>query len=134
MKTISLEYAQTLSGDPEAIKRKFVTAESLADAQELAAEAVSMPTFGKLGYLSLIGQPHQWWVKNSKVYARLEQGPTYDHCKRFAVMLELADHICFEEKTKIVTSRLDALKLTNQTKTEEYKYLKGWLNQNNYNL
>lgn len=131
MKTISLEYAQTLSGDPEAIKRKFVTAESLADAQELAAEAVSMPTFGKLGYLSTIGQPHQWWVKNSKVYARLEQGPTYDHCKRFAIMLELADHICFEEKTKIVTSRLDALKLMNQTETEEYTYLKGWLNQNN---
>ena len=131
MKNITLEYAQILSGDPEAIKRKFVTQQSLADAQELAAESVSMPTFGKLGYLSTIGQPHQWWVKNSKVYARLEQEPTYDQCKRFAIMLELADHICSDEKTKIVTSRLDALKLTNQTKTEEYTYLKGWLDRNN---
>ena len=134
MKIISLEYAQTLSGNPEAIKRKFVTAESLTDAQELAAEAVSMPTFGKLGYLGMIGQPHQWWVKNSKVYAKLEQKPIYDQCKKFAIMLELADHICSGEKTEKVTSRLDALKLMNQTKTEEYTYLKGWLNQNNYNL
>ena len=134
MKTISLEYAQTLSGDPEAIKRKFVTQQSLVDAQELAAEAVSMPDFGKFGHLSTIGQPHQWWVKNSKVYAKLEQEPAYDNCKRFAIMLELADHICSEEKTETVASRIDALKLMNQTKTEEYTYLKGWLNQNNYNL
>ena len=131
MKAISLEYAQTLSGDPEAIKRRFVTQQSLVDAQELAAEAVLMPDFGKLGYLSTIGQPHQWWVKNSKVYARLEQEPAYDNCKSFAIMLELADHICSDEKTKTVASRLDALKLMNQTKTEEYIYLKGWLDRNN---
>ena len=131
MKTISLEYAQTLSGDPEAIKRKFVTQQSLVDAQELAAEAVLMPDFGKLEHLSTIGQPHQWWVKNSKVYKKLQQEPVYDNCKRFAIMLELADHICSDEKTKTVASRLDVLKLMNQTKTEEYTYLKGWLNQNN---
>ena len=134
MKTISLEYAQTLSGDPEAIKRKFVTQQSLVDAQELAAEAVLMPDFGKLGHLSTIGQPHQWWVKNSKVYAKLEQEPAYNNCKRFAIMLELADHICSDEKTKTVASRLDTLKLMNQTKTEEYIYLKGWLDRNNYKL
>ena len=129
-----MEYAQTLSGDPEAIKRRFVTQQSLVDAQELAAEAVSMPDFGKFGHLSTIGQPHQWWVKNSKVYAKLEQEPAYDNCKRFAIMLELADHICSDEKTKTVASRLDALKLMNQTKTEEYTYLKGWLYRNNYKL
>ena len=134
MKSITLEYAQILSGDPEAIKRKFVTQQSLKDAQELAAEAVLMPDFGKLGHLSTIGQPHQWWVKNSKVYARLEQEPTYDHGKRFAIMLELADHICSDEKTKTVASRLDALKKKNQTKTEEYTYLKGWFDRNNYKL
>lgn len=132
MKTISLEYAQTLSGDPEAIKRKFVTEETLTDAQELAAEAKAMPTFGKLGYLGIIGGCHSWWVKNSKVYAKLEQSPRYARAKNFAIMLELAEHICFEEKVEAVGSRIEALKLMGQTNTEEYQHLKGWFDCNQY--
>jgi hypothetical protein len=132
MKVITLEYAQTLSGDTEAIKRGYVTDQVISDAQELAAEAISLPTFGKLGYLSKIGNPHQWWVDNSKVYAELVQEPRYERGKRFSIMLRIAEDISHAQKVETVISRLDSLKLMNQAETEEYILLREWLSRNQY--
>ena len=132
MKTISLEYAQTLSGDPEAIKRGYITTETLMDAQRLAKEAVLMPTFGKLGYLAAIGNPHQWWAQNSKAYTELEKAPRYARAKNFSLLLKLANEICFEEKVETVISTRDALRLTNQQKSEEFIILTEWLSHNQY--
>lgn len=132
MKIISLEYALTLSGDSEAIKRGYLNPGILKDAKQLAEQVVLMPTFGKLGYLAAIGNPHQWWAENCKLYAEFEADAKYARPRRFSLLLKLADTICFDEKVEAVASRVDALRVMNQSKSEEYIALANWLSRNQF--
>jgi hypothetical protein len=130
MKVISLEYAQSLIGDPQAIARKYLSEQTIVDAQELAKDAIAMPTFGQLGYLSAIGYPHQWWVENSSVYRRLEQESNYQSGARLSCLLLLAEYFAHEKRVTVVESRLEGLKLSGKTNLKEYRVLSNWLTQN----
>jgi hypothetical protein len=54
---ISLEYASTLTGDPEAHLRGYVDQQTIEDAQLLANACIQMPTFGQIGFLADVGEP-----------------------------------------------------------------------------
>lgn len=127
IKTITLEFAQTLSGDNEAIKRGYVSEEIIADAKELAKAVIKMETFGQMGYLSRIGEPHHWWQLNCRKYRLLEQKELYSINRKFSTMLKVADYLTHDLKVEAVKNTITALKLTNQTNAEDYKLLQDWV-------
>lgn len=126
-KTITLEFAQTLSGDSEAIKRGYVSEEIIADARQLAEAVIKMETFGQMGYLACIGEPHHWWQLNCRKYRLLEQKELYSQARKFSIMLKIADYLTHNLKVEAVKSTITALRLTNQTNTEDYRLLQGWV-------
>ncbi len=111
MKTITLQQAQDIVNDPEAVKRGYITPQTLLDAEELAKEIISLPTFCKLGFLhQQIGRPDDWWRANSSVYCRLSSEPLYQRARNFSHLLLIADHLTSDARIETLESRLAALK------------------------
>jgi hypothetical protein len=112
MKTITLQQAQGIVNDPEAVKRGYITPQTLVDAEELAKEAISLPTFCKPGFLyQEIGSPDNWWRDNSSVYCRLSDEPRYQRDRNFSHLLLIADYLTLDARVEALESRLTALKI-----------------------
>ena len=78
MKTLTLEQAQEIIGDDEAIERGYLSVQILADAEKLAESTLPLlQEFDVEG-----GFP--WSVENCQTYAELRQEPQYkDRFGRF---------------------------------------------------
>lgn len=93
MKSITLEDAQTVVNDPQAIARGYITEQSIIDATKLAEAVVQMSIFNQPGYSSPIGSPHQWWYDNCPVYAEISDSPLYSRAKKLSCLLTIANYL-----------------------------------------
>lgn len=96
MNIITLEEAEKISGDPEAIKRNYLTQEVLDDAHLLAcAVKKEVPQYGTMGYMGYIGTPFPFWTENCPTFAKLMQDkPFYGkNCRKFYNLCKLARFI-----------------------------------------
>jgi hypothetical protein len=123
---ISLEYASTLTGDPEAHLRGYVDQQTIEDAQLLANACIQMPTFGQIGFLADVGEPHQWWEQNSPIYAELEQSAKYSQARKFSALLKITNYLIRNPLLDAVEGRIAAMELTGSGSSPEAKDLKKW--------
>ena len=70
---MTLEQAQKLLGDPEAIKRNYLTHEVIDLAQEIATETKTKSWYGKQGYLGAVGDPYDFWIREVESFAKIER-------------------------------------------------------------
>jgi hypothetical protein len=111
MKQLTLEQAARLIADSEAIQRGYIDQQLIEDAQELAAAALAMGTFGKTGYHGEIGDPHQWWEENSEVYKTFAESATYRKARRFSYLLSFAEYMIADDRREIFEDRWKALEV-----------------------
>lgn len=136
---ITLEQAQVIYGDPEAIQRGYITAEIVAEAENLARLCLSLPSFGVYGYLAPIGNPHQWWVENMPYYHELSEkyqsryfgGKEPHSARKMSAILQIANTLILPEKVKRVRERvaeIDSLPLPlGDSLAAESVHLRNWL-------
>lgn len=130
MKRLDLESAQRLVNDPQAIKRGYLSAEILADAERVALAAVQMPNFGKTGHLVAVGFPENYWAENCPGYAEITQ--KYDG-RQHSCLIQIAEAMIREDRREIVESRWASLELLrkkydlSREEREEYNALSQYL-------
>jgi hypothetical protein len=89
---ITIEQAQYLIGDDQAIKRGYLDQEVIDFAYQIVAEKESK---GILGSQSGCGNPHKYWLENFESYRKMsEHFPEGGkNTRRFANCCELVDKI-----------------------------------------
>lgn len=127
--TLALE----IVGDPQAIERGYLTEKTVSDAQAIADEVLQSEWLGRLGFLSSVGQPHQWWADNCAAYAALAEAPEYQRNKPFRMLIELAEYLVANERIDRVEARVSALELMkanlSSDEATELAALKKWLSR-----
>ncbi len=86
VKNISLEKAQEIYGDSEAIKRGYINQQVLDFAYELADEIKANALIVKG-----IGNAHPYWMANSKVYIQMDS--MIDNTRQFVAICEIAEYL-----------------------------------------
>ena len=124
-----------MTGDPQAIARGHVSAPVIYKAIALANAAIAMPTFGTMGYLSEIGNPHDWWFEGCPAYASLDQDNTITG-RQFSSILKIANHLSLPVKIGKVECRIEAIRVMGrsgvllQDESEELSWLLKWVKRN----
>jgi hypothetical protein len=121
---ISIDYAQVIVGDPEAISRGYLSSKTIEDAQKLAAEAMARAEFGMIGHLSPIGSPHQYWIQASPIYKELAESSAYKKDRIFSNLLKLANYIALDPLIEKVEASIK------HGDPNDCQLLKKWLKEN----
>lgn len=131
----TLEQAQEMTGDPEAIARGYVNESIVSKAVALAKAAIALEQFGRIGYLASIGNPHDWWFENCPAYAQLDQDNTITG-RQFSLVLKIADHLVHPAKIERVECRIEAIRIMGrsgvllQDESDELSWLLKWVKRN----
>jgi len=135
IETPTLEQAQAMTGDSLAVARGYVNARIIYRAVTLAQEAIAMPTFGTMGYLNEIGNPHDWWFESCPAYANLDEDETISG-RQFWAILKIANHLSLPAKIERVECRIEAIRVMGrsgvllQNESEELNWLLKWVKRN----
>jgi hypothetical protein len=135
IETPTLEQAQAMTGDPQAIARGYVSANIIYKAIALANAAIAMPTFGTMGYLSEIGNPHDWWLESCPAYANLDEDESISG-RQFSSILKIANRLALPAKINKVECRVEAIRVMGrsgvllQNESEELDWLLKWVKRN----
>lgn len=83
---LTLQKAQEICGDDQAIQRKYITEEVIEMAAAIADEVVAADWFGKDGYGSAVGCPYEWWYENVAAYraADVLKSRQFSNCEKLA--------------------------------------------------
>lgn len=83
---ITLEQAQQICNDDQAIQRRYITPEVIAMASAIADEVKSAEWYGKDGYGSAVGCPYEWWYDNVAAYraADVLRARQFSYCEKIA--------------------------------------------------
>lgn len=83
---MTLEKAQEIYGDPEAIKRGYINQDVINFAYKLAKEIKSLGLV-----LSGIGNAHPYWMSKSKVYAQMDK--EVENTRQFSAICTISEFL-----------------------------------------
>jgi hypothetical protein len=135
IKTPTLEEAQEMTGDPQAIARGYVSAPVIYKAIALANAAIAVPEFGTMGYLGDIGTPDLWWEENCPAFKDLCDSEDVT-LRQLAAILKIANRLVQPAKINRVECRIEAIRVMGrsgvllQNESEELSWLLKWVKRN----